>query len=55
MVDWSQLGILGYLASPAAGGILAEHLGYAASASYQRPHSLVASSSHQSKRVEKDE
>jgi MFS family permease len=30
MVVWSQLGILGYLAGPAAGGILAEHLGYAA-------------------------
>lgn len=30
MVVWSQLGILGYLAAPAAGGLLAEHLGYAA-------------------------
>jgi len=30
MVVWSQLGILGYLAGPAAGGVLAEHLGYAA-------------------------
>jgi MFS family permease len=30
MVVWSQLGILGYLAGPAAGGLLAEHLGYAA-------------------------
>ncbi len=30
MVVWSQLGILGYLAGPAAGGLLAEHLGFAA-------------------------
>jgi hypothetical protein len=30
MVVWSQLGILGYLAAPALGGLLAQHLGYAA-------------------------
>jgi len=30
MIVWSQLGILGYLASPALGGLLAQHLGYAA-------------------------
>jgi hypothetical protein len=30
MVVWSQLGILGYLIGPAAGGVLAEHVGYAA-------------------------
>ena len=30
MVVWSQLGILGYLVGPAMGGVLAEHLGYAA-------------------------
>ena len=30
MVAWSQLGILGYLVGPAVGGVLAEHLGYAA-------------------------
>ncbi|WP_291408930.1 MFS transporter [Actinophytocola sp.] len=30
MVVWSQLGILGYLAGPALGGLLAQHLGYAA-------------------------
>jgi len=30
MVVWSQLGILGYLVGPAAGGVLAEHVGYAA-------------------------
>ncbi len=29
-VVWSQLGILGYLIAPAAGGLLAQHLGYAA-------------------------
>jgi MFS family permease len=30
MVVWSQLGILGYLAAPALGGLLAQHLGFAA-------------------------
>lgn len=30
MIVWSQLGILGYLAGPALGGLLAQHLGYAA-------------------------
>lgn len=30
LIVWSQLGILGYLAGPAVGGLLAEHLGYAA-------------------------
>jgi MFS family permease len=30
MVVWSQLGILGYLAGPALGGLLAQHLGYTA-------------------------
>jgi MFS family permease len=30
MVVWSQLGILGYLAAPALGGLAAQHLGYAA-------------------------
>jgi MFS family permease len=30
MVVWSQLGILGYLTAPALGGLLAQHLGYAA-------------------------
>jgi len=29
MVVWSQLGILGYLAGPALGGLAAQHLGYA--------------------------
>ena len=30
MIVWSQFGILGYLACPALGGLLAQHLGYAA-------------------------
>lgn len=30
LVIWSQMGILGYLAGPAAGGLLAQRLGYAA-------------------------
>jgi MFS family permease len=30
MVVWSQLGILGYLAAPALGGLAAQYLGYAA-------------------------
>ncbi len=30
MIVWSQLGILGYLIAPALGGLLAQHLGYAA-------------------------
>ena len=30
MIVWSQLGILGYLAGPALGGLLAQNLGYVA-------------------------
>ena len=30
LIVWSQLGILGYLAGPVVGGLIAEHLGYAA-------------------------
>ncbi|MGH3876534.1 MAG: MFS transporter [Actinophytocola sp.] len=30
MIVWSQLGIFGYLAGPALGGLLAQHLGFAA-------------------------
>jgi MFS family permease len=58
MVVWSQLGILGYLAGPAAGGILAEHLGYAAlgllPAAALTLLALIARSSRQPRRVEQD-
>ena len=58
MVVWSQLGILGYLAGPAAGGILAEHLSYAAlgllPAIALTLLALVAKSGRQSRRAEQD-